>query len=233
MSTVSHGDGSSGARPLSGSDGQFRRDEVQRLVDAERTSLIAVLAGLDEEQWGTPSLCAGWTVRDAVVHVLMPYELSLPRFVGRIAASGFRFDAMADRWARRDTRAPRALLNALETTAAGRFRVPGAPVEAPLSHLVIHLEDILRPLAVTRPPNPRAAEIVLDQMTGPRFARALSPGLLDRLSLVASDADWAFGTGTRVDGTASALITTLAGRTAALHELSGPGATLLRSRVES
>ncbi|HEY5663932.1 MAG TPA: maleylpyruvate isomerase family mycothiol-dependent enzyme [Ilumatobacter sp.] len=32
-------------------------------------SLEALLAGLTDEQWATPSLCPGWTVRDVVVHL--------------------------------------------------------------------------------------------------------------------------------------------------------------------
>ena len=43
-----------------------------------------------------PTLCGGWSVKDLVVHLLMPYELSVPRFLGRLAAAGFRFDTMAE-----------------------------------------------------------------------------------------------------------------------------------------
>lgn len=205
--------------------------EIDALVDGERQALIAVLEQLDEAQWDTPSLCAGWSVRDAVVHLLMPYELSVPRFLGNLAVARFDFDTMADRWARRDPRSHREVLDALRATAHGRFRVPGAPAEAPLSHLVIHLEDIYRPLGVACRTSPRSAEVVLDQMTGPRFRGSLTPGLLDGLALSASDADWTFGNGAPVVGSASALITTLAGRSVALDELSGDGAVSVRERL--
>ena len=52
---------------------------------------------------------------------------AVPTFAVRMAAARFRFDAMADRWARRDTRSPSELLDALRATADRRFRVPGAP----------------------------------------------------------------------------------------------------------
>ena len=207
--------------------------EIDALVDVERRALLAVLEQLDDAQWQTPSLCAGWSVRDLVVHLLMPYELSLPRFLGGLAAAGFRFDAMADRWARRDARSQREVLDALRATAAGRFRIPGAPPEAPLSHLVVHLEDVYRPLGVPDRCSTRSAEIVLDQLTGPRFRRSLPPGLLDGLALSATDADWDLGAGAPVLGSASALITTLAGRSTALDELSGAGAARIRERVAS
>lgn len=206
-------------------------NEVDALVDRERQALIAVLEQVDDARWDTPSLCAGWSVRDAVVHLLMPYELSVPRFLGELAAARFSFDAMADDWARRDPRSHREILDALRATAHGSFRVPGAPAEAPLSHLVIHLEDIYRPLGITSRTSPRSAEVVLHQMTGPRFRRSLPPGLLDGLALSATDADWTSGGGAPVVGTASALIATLAGRTAALDELSGDGAARVRERL--
>ena len=205
--------------------------EIDALVDSERRALLAVLEQLDDAQWRTPSLCVGWSVRDLVVHLLMPYEVSVPRFVGRLAAARFRFDTMADRWARRDPRSPRQVLDALRATASGRFAIPGAPPEAPLSHLVIHLEDVYRPLGVTDRCSSRSAEVVLDQMTGPRFRSTLTPGLLDGLAFSATDADWDFGAGAPVVGRASALITTLAGRSAALDELSGAGAARVRERM--
>jgi hypothetical protein len=38
------------------------------------------------------------------------------------------------------------LLRDLRATEQQRFAVPGAPAEAPLSHLVIHAQDVYRPL---------------------------------------------------------------------------------------
>ena len=102
-----------------------------------------------------------------------------------------------------------------------------------MSHLVIHLEDIYRPLGVPARCSARSAEVVLDQMTGPRFRRSLPAGLLDGLALSATDADWDLGAGAPVLGSASALITTLAGRSTALDELSGAGAARIRERVAS
>ena len=206
-------------------------DEIDHLTELERTTLCATLEQLDSGQWSMPSLCAGWSIRDTVAHLLMPYELSIPGLLTRMPAARFRFDAMADRWARRDPRAPAELVAALRDTASGRFRVPGAPPEAPLSHLVIHLQDLYRPLGMTADVHPRSAQIVLDQMTGRRFRASLAPGLLDGLALAATDTGWTHGEGVRVEGTASALITTLAGRADALHELSGAGLSHVRARL--
>src|SRR5919206_928997 len=179
------------------------RDDVDLRVRRERDRLLAVLEGLDADQWRTPSLCAGWTVRDLVVHLLMPYELSVPRFLALLVRSGLRFDRAADRWARRDPRSPAQVVAALRDTEHRRFEAgPGAPAEAPLSHLVIHAQDVYRPLGVPSPTDPDDARVVLDELTGPRGRRSLPAGLLDGTSFAATDTDWRLGTGPEVRGPA-------------------------------
>src|SRR5688500_13494859 len=39
-------------------------DTIWHHIDTERASLADFLETLDADQWATPSLCAGWTVRD-------------------------------------------------------------------------------------------------------------------------------------------------------------------------
>jgi uncharacterized protein (TIGR03083 family) len=206
-------------------------DDVDLRVLRERERLLAVLEGLDDAGWRTPSLCTGWTVRDLVVHLLMPYELSVPRFLALMARSGFRFDRAADRWARTDDRSPADVVSALQDTEHRTFEAgPGAPAEAPLSHLVIHAEDVYRPLGVPSPTDPEDAGIALGQLIG---RRALAPALLDGLAFTATDTDWRHGTGATVSGPATALLTTLAGRPAALDELSGDGVPEVRARLRT
>jgi uncharacterized protein (TIGR03083 family) len=206
-------------------------NEIEALIDTERTRLLRVLEKLDNEQWNAPSLCAGWRVRDVVVHLLMPYHLSVPRFLSKMAAAGFKFDKMAYRWATGDARPNGDILDALRDTVDGRFRIPGAPPEAPLCHLVIHAEDIYRPLGIDHTINQQSANIVLEQLTTPEARRSLKPGLLDGLAFSAHDTGWSYGVGAEVVGSASALITTLSGRSAATDELTGDGAAQIRRRA--
>lgn len=207
------------------------RDDVDRRVRRERARLLTVLEGLDDAGWRTPSLCAGWSVRDLTAHLLMPYELSVPRFLALMVRSGFRFDRAADRWARSDPRSPAEVVSALRDTEHRTFEAgPGAPAEAPLSHLVIHAQDVYRPLGIPSPTDPEDAAIALGQLTG---RRALAAGLLDGLAFAATDADWRHGTGRPVSGPATALLTTLAGRPAALGELTGEGVPEVRARLRS
>jgi hypothetical protein len=51
------------------------------------------------------------------------------------------------------------------------------------------------------------------------------------LAFSATDTDWRHGEGPEVSGPATALLTTIAGRTAALPELAGDGVAEMRARL--
>lgn len=209
------------------------RQSVETRVETERARLLRVLEGLDDQQWSVPSLCAGWSVRDLAVHLLMPYEVTVPRFLVMMLRAKFDFDRAADRWATSDRRSPSEVLAGLRDTRHRRFSVPGAPVEAPLSHLVIHAQDVYRPLGVPSPTDPENAGVVLGQLVSPR-ARGLVPrGILEGVAYSATDTEWSFGDGPLVSGPAVSLMMTLSGRTAALSDLTGEGVASLRTRLEA
>ena len=186
---------------------------VAARVDEEREHLVAALGSLRPEQWRTPSVCAGWSVREVVVQ-----------------RAGGNFDRAADGWATTDTRFPAELLAALEASEHKAFNVPGAPPEALLSHLVIHAEDVYRRLGVSSPTQPENARVVLEQLVT-RGRGLVPPALLEGTTLTATDTPWTYGDGLEVSGPAVALLTTLAGRSAVLPELTGPGADQLRERL--
>ena len=205
--------------------------DITDLVRTETSRLADVLDGLDEAGWTAASLCAGWSVRDLTAHLLMPYELSVPSFLLRMLRARFDFDAVADRLAREDPRDHRELVAALRTTPQRRFNVPGAPAEAPLSHLVIHAEDVYRPLGLDPAVEPRALDAALAQSTRRPF---VAKGLLDGLTLATTDSAFRLGDpagAAAVGGPARALLGVVAGRPAGLAELTGPGVERLRERL--
>jgi len=62
------------------------------LIHAEREALIADLGTLTDGQWATQSLCAEWTVRDVIGHMIataakMTPPSSSPRWRRRGSAS--------------------------------------------------------------------------------------------------------------------------------------------------
>lgn len=42
-----------------------------RVIEQERLSLADLLAGLTDDQWDAPSLCAGWRIKDVAAHVAL------------------------------------------------------------------------------------------------------------------------------------------------------------------
>lgn len=163
---------------------------IPDLVSEERNRLIATLTGLTEQQWPMPSLCAGWTVRDVTAHLLMPYEFSVPAFLGKMVGACFSFDRLADRWARRDRRSGQELIAALAATDGAKFNVPGAGEAAPFSHILAHSEDIRHPLGIPSESNLESSNIVLTQLA--RFANS---DLVDGVRFQSTDTDWISGHG--------------------------------------
>src|ERR1700748_702616 len=119
---------------------------TQDLVIAQRRHLADQLAGLSELDWERDTLCEGWTVRNVVAHLTMPFRYSMPRIaLGMLLARG-DFNRFADRVAQRDAKRPTpTLLQLLRDNAETGGRPPGAGFEAPLTDLVVHSLDIVRP----------------------------------------------------------------------------------------
>lgn len=206
--------------------------DIHELAMAERDRLVTALTHIPEVDWQTPSLCAGWTVRDTVAHLLMPYDLSIKGLLVGLVRSKLRFDRFADTWARQDNRTPDQLLTALNTIDDSRFGGSGVPKVAGLSHLVSHGGDIYRPLGIDHVVDNDAAHIVLDELVG-RGRRSLPTGILEARRFRATDIDWSHGAGATVSGSAAALIVTLLGRDVALPELNGDGVSGLPSHAPS
>ena len=78
--------------------------EAYPLLVAERHRLADTLDTLTDEQWATPSLCAGWTVRDVVAHLVFPSTTSKLRVIVPFAKARFDFDRMTMQTALGDTR---------------------------------------------------------------------------------------------------------------------------------
>jgi uncharacterized protein (TIGR03083 family) len=194
-------------------------------------ALLELLGELTPDQWNAPSLCAGWRVRDVVSHLLMPYELSPPRFLAGLVANRFDFDRMANAWALRDHRTASELTAALR--ARGKFRVPGAGPEGELTHMVIHGLDIAYPLGKSYAVPPEAANLTLDQLFSPRARGLVDADRLAGLSFATTDTGWQHGEGPRVEAPAASLILTIANRPAALPDLTGDGVPRLAAAPAS
>jgi uncharacterized protein (TIGR03083 family) len=195
-------------------------DETWDYIDRQRADLAELLATLTGDQWAMPSLCAGWTVRDVAVH-LTQSAASWPRLALEVVRSGFRFNHMVARAARHDTSTPEEVVATLRAMVGGRRRPPGTAVADPLIDVLVHGQDIAKPLGLQRRMPVDAAVIAgrrLWKMNFPFYAGKRFAGV----QLVADDADFSVGSGQRVTGTMSDVVLALAGRKVGLDGLSGP-----------
>ncbi|TDC97651.1 maleylpyruvate isomerase family mycothiol-dependent enzyme [Actinomadura sp. 7K507] len=197
------------------------------MVHAERAALIDDLVHLDDEQWGKPSLCEGWTVHDVAAHLVDTARTTRVGFVAGLVRARFDFDRQNARGVERERGAsPRETLERLRQVASRRS-TPPAPLDSRLVEEVVHGEDIRRPVGLTRsyPQEAVVRSLRLQSRTPAAFGGAKE--LMVGIRLTATDADLSIGDGPEVSGTALSLLLATCGRRAALDELDGPGVARL------
>ena len=208
-------------------------DDVFRRTAANRRRAADLLAGLTPEQWRTPSLCAGWTIRELAGHLLMPMEISVPRVLLTLVRTRGSTDRAVDVISRDlARREPAEIVRTLREKADKPIRVPGVGPLGPMADSCIHLRDAARPLGsdVTAPLDDWRT--VLDFLTSPAGRRGFVPaGRLDGLHFRATDQDWSSGGGPEVAGPSEALALAITGRPVALADLDGEGVPVLRARL--
>jgi uncharacterized protein (TIGR03083 family) len=208
-------------------------DDAQawKMIHSERAAVAATLATLDPTQWSQPSLCGGWSVRVTAAHIVMGAEQTRGKFIKRMAANGFRFNAMMDRDSRRlATRPTDELIGRLRsrlTTTNG----PPAPVMTMLGEIVVHGEDIRHPLGITSAIGEEALRACLGMYKTANFPVGTKKRI-DSLRLTATDVDWSHGSGPEVSGPGASMLLVMTGRAAALADLQGEGLATLTRRMQ-
>jgi uncharacterized protein (TIGR03083 family) len=199
------------------------------MVCEERTSLANFVAGLSDQQWEAPSLCALWRVRDVVAHVLSYDDLSKPGWARRYCidarCSIDRFNQIGVDFY--------ADASDVELTALLRERTQPRGYMAAFPRIglldaMIHQQDIRRAIEVARTiPDHRLRAALYASLRMPLTRGAWRAR---GLRLVAEDVHWSFGAGKTVAAPGEALLMALAGRPTALADLQGSGAEIFRSR---
>ena len=200
------------------------------MIKSERASLVDALAGLPAEAWGEASLLTGWTVRDVVAHLIATAQMSPPKFVQRLAGSGFRFNAMSDKniAAVRAGRSDAQLVEEYRSLIDAHTAPPG-PTMTWLGETIVHGEDVFRALGGYGGHSAANVSAVADFYSGSNLLIGAKKRI-DGITLRATDTGWTHGSGPEVTGPAIALVMAMCGRKAALDDLSGPGVEVLRSR---
>lgn len=205
------------------------RSTVDAMVAAEHAEFCAFAGGLSAEQWQVETLCGPWSVRDVVTHVadhvhrtngdalraMVRGRLS-PTRSAQLTVERHRDRRVAD------------LLQWLELPVR-------SPSSVQLAELVIHQQDIRRPLDIEREIPADRLIACLDFALTRKGSIAVS-GARRRaagLRLSATDLAWSWGDGPEVRGTAEAMLLAVNGRTEPTNELQGEGTTLLMQRTGS
>ncbi len=207
----------------------MKTETIWKHIHAERVAMVETLEGLSAEAWATPSLCSGWSVQETAGHILAAAEQTPANFYKELISARFKFDVFTERAARRlGALDPAVLIDRLRarTTTTNH---PPAPVMAMLGEIVIHGEDIRRPLGIAH----KVPEEALVALADSYKKSNLLIGAKRRIAgvrLRANDADWTNGDGPEVDGPLASLVLAMTGRKDALVDLSGEGVATLRAR---
>jgi uncharacterized protein (TIGR03083 family) len=201
--------------------------DAWQLVHAERGALIEDLAGLPDDLWAHPSLCAGWTVHDVAAHLVNNAKTTRLGIVRDMVRARFDFDRQNARGVERERGAtPRATLARLRAVAT-RTSTPPAPLDSRLVEEVVHGEDIRRPLGIERAYPSEAVVRSLRYQARTPVSLGGAKQLVATVRLHALDEGVSIGDGPEVSGSALSLLLAISGRTAALAELNGPGVSAL------
>ena len=189
-------------------------DTVWGHVDRERAELADLLDTLTPQEWEIPSLCEAWRVREVGAHLTQATTGLGPTVVAMVRARG-RFDVMIRDLALRQAAAvpPEEYAGRIRAMVGSRRKAPGVTPLEPLIDVLVHAQDILRPLGRTRPTDPAAGALAAQRawsMGFPFHARKRLAGL----HLVATDHPWQAGEGTRVEAPVGELLLLVTGRDA-------------------
>jgi uncharacterized protein (TIGR03083 family) len=196
---------------------------------------LAIARSLSDRDWSSPSLCAEWSNRDVLAHLVVGYRTSPGAIAIDMVKNRGSFDrsnaGLAITLAARHT--PAMLINefaALVDRPRGVGRI--FPRRLLLGDHVIHELDIVLPLGL----HPTVdSDVMVDLLeTQVRVPNPFVPAAARArgLTLRATDVGWAHHDGRRcVTGKAVHLASVLGGRRWALGQLSGDGVAQLRERV--
>lgn len=199
---------------------------VERLDDvrAERLALADLLDTLGIDDWRVDSLCAGWTVHDVLAHItLLPHQ-TLRETVGRVLRARGDFNLSEADWARERAAkfGPAELIGQLRETAGMDSRPAMSGRLDPLVDILVHTQDIARPLGRRHAMPAERVEPALNHVWRAGFYGKPAKRF-GGLRFVATDAEWSAGEGPDVRGPIGELLMLATGRAAGLAGVTGTG----------
>lgn len=207
----------------------MKSEEIWKYIHGERVQMVETLAALSPEQWTAPSWCEGWSVQDTTGHILAAAEQTPANFYKEMISAGFKFNVFANRAAKRlSALGPDELVRRLRARTSTTNHPP-APVMAMLGEIVVHGEDIRRPLGLSHQ-SPEPALVALANSWKKTNLLIGAKRRIAGLRLRATDTEWAHGDGPEVSGPLISLVLAMTGRKGASGDLAGDGVVVLSGR---
>jgi uncharacterized protein (TIGR03083 family) len=211
-------------------------DDMALMWD-EVTDIGALLHDLDDDEFDSPSLCAGWAVRDVLGHMATGHTVPLASIMASAVKHGFNVTKTSYEDSKRffAGKSPVEIRTFWDDVMIGQRPRKGISRTVPgkvafLDHLT-HNQDIRRPTGRQRQiPEARAVRAL--ELMGTVNTPLWKPKKhIAGLRLEATDVGWATGDGPAVEGPAEAILLAAAGRPAALADLQGDGVETLKRRI--
>jgi uncharacterized protein (TIGR03083 family) len=191
-------------------------DTVWQHIDDERAWLADLLESLPPEGWRQPSLCEGWTVRDVGAHLALAHS-RVRDLLWPAVRAGFRYDTVVKDTALRSPLTHQEIVAVLRGFVGSRRRVAFITDLEPLIDILVHAQDICRPLGIDHPMPPDAAAAAATRvLSTPRPIRRWKPP--QNIRMVATDIVWSCGSGEEVRAPMRSHLLTLTGRQALPRE---------------
>lgn len=198
-------------------------------IHRERRALASLLADLPADAWSRDSLCPGWSVLDVAAHIISNPQITwgdIGRMTARHLGRG-GYNTMiyreVKRWSADQT--PERVLTDFERYDGSQRHVPVTTRVEPLLDVLVHTQDILRPLGLAHDMPVEAAAVAADRA---RLHARMMGWRTGPVRLVATDTDWARGRGPKVRGPMQELLLVSTGRARVAQELTGDGVALVR-----
>ena len=204
--------------------------EFWDLIHAERVRLSVLLETLTDDQWKQRSLSSEWTVEEVVAHLTAAANTGLAAWLRSMAFAGFDAE-------KHNARRLKEHLGQSSQETLENFRraiplqiSPTKDFPAWLGEVIVHGQDIARPLGVELVPEKCAVQEVATYFAAKDFA-VNSKKTVEGLRLIATDSNFEAGNGPEVRGAQLSLVMAMAGRRDYLDDLHGDGLAILESRI--
>ena len=209
---------------------EMTREQTWAAIHSERTTLAADLVDLPDDRWAAPSLCAEWSVEQTLAHLTAGAFETRWRWLASVIRARGNFDRHNQRGLTTHLgNTPHATLNSFRNAIPSTTAASGHHW-AWLGEIVIHAEDIRRPLGITPSTPPHIAAEVVGHFTVKNFT-VKSKTHAAGLHLRATDSTFEHGQGPEVAGPTLSLLMVLSGRPTHLADLHGEGVPRIAAAI--